>query len=66
MAVLIKSERTWASTKSVDEWMIKDENELEELPDTVGPGSVAYTAGLGYIAVMDEDGEWQEVGAEED
>ena len=36
MAVLIKSERTWASTKSVDEWMIKDENELEELPDTVG------------------------------
>lgn len=63
MAILINSDRTWTGGKSLDEWLIRNEAELEELPDTVGPGSVAFTADLSYAAMMDEDGEWQEIKA---
>lgn len=61
MAVLIKSNRTWATNKNLDEWLVKDSSELEDLPETVGPGSIAYTADLSYIGMMDEDEEWQEI-----
>lgn len=64
MAVLIKSERNWATNKSVDEWLVQSASELSTLPDTVGPGSVAYTADLSFMGMMDEDGQWQEIGGE--
>ena len=66
MAVLIHSDGNWATKKNRDEWLISSTDELAELPDTVGPGSVAYTADMSYIGMMDEAGEWQEIGAGEE
>ena len=61
MAILIKSDRTWATEKNLDEWLIKTADEIHELPDTTGPGSVAYNAEMSLIAMKDEDGEWQAI-----
>lgn len=66
MAILIRSDRTWATKKNLDEWLIQDVEELENLPDTVGPGSVAYTASMNYIGMMDEDGTWQTIDVTEE
>ena len=61
MAVLLKSNRTWATNKNLDEWLVADGDELYELPETVGPGSIAYTADLSLIAMLDETGTWQAI-----
>ena len=61
MAVVIKSNRTWAGGKGVEEWLIKDEEDLDNVADTAGPGSKAYTADMKYVVMLDEDGEWQEI-----
>ena len=64
MAIILNSERDWATKKNKDEWLIRSSSELDDLPDTVGPGSVAYTADLSFMAIMDEDGTWQEIGGD--
>ena len=45
-----------------DEFLIRDESEL---PATAEPGSLAYTADMTLMYMMDEDGTWQEVGGGE-
>lgn len=65
MAVLISSDRNWATRKNKDEWLIQNKNELQDLPETTGPGSIAYTADLMYMAQMDETGTWKEIGGDE-
>ena len=66
MAVLISSKRDWTMKKGVEEWLITNEADLDNVEDTAGPGSVAYTADLSYMGMMDESGEWQEIGAGEE
>lgn len=46
-----------------DEYLIADSSDL---PVVAEPGSLAYTADMSYIAMMDESGNWQEIGAEEE
>lgn len=41
--------------------LIEAETDLQDLPATLSPGSMAYTAGFGKIWQKDFDGSWVEV-----
>ena len=43
------------------EYMVANEADVENIPDDAPVGSIAYTASLSYIAIKNEDGEWENV-----
>lgn len=45
-----------------DEYLVADSSDL---PDAAEIGSIAYTADLAHIWMMDLDGSWKEIGAAE-
>ena len=41
--------------------MIESENDIDNLPGDVAPGSIAYTADMSLMAMFGLDGEWHEI-----
>lgn len=44
------------------EFLIDSSADLADLPEDAAPGSVAYTANMGYMAMKDNSGQWQQIG----
>ena len=45
------------------EVMIQSADDLEDLPEQLAPGSVAYKADMSLIYMKDVDGTWTQIGA---
>lgn len=46
------------------EVLIQSVDDLDDLPETLSPGSTAYKADLSLLYMKDLDGSWKQIGGE--